>query len=140
MKGKNDATPFLPSKNKTGGKVNYIQSKEAMCLTERQADYIYKVTEKGDIVNTKTMTCEIAQIQDDNPYKKVVLNTVFKEEDKSPDMRNWFIFSDNVRYVQHDQVTPQNLNIDSLDYRDHKDLYHKLKAENKETLDVDFGL
>ena len=111
-----------------------------MCLTERQADHIYKAIEKGDMINTKTMTCETAQIQDDNPYKKVVLNKVFKEEDKSPEMRNWSIFSDNVRYVQHDQVTPQNLNIDTLDHRDHKELYLKLREEKRETLDVDFGL
>ena len=79
MKGKNGPTPFLPSKDKTGGKVNYIQNKEAMCLTERQADHIYKVVEKGDMINTKTMTCETTQIQDGSPYKKVVLNKVFKE-------------------------------------------------------------
>ena len=77
------------------------------------------------------MTCETAQIQDDNPLKKVISNKVFKEEDKSPEMRNWSIFSDNVRYVQHDQSTPQNLNIDTLDYTDHEDLYHKLKEEKK---------
>ena len=111
-----------------------------MCLTERQADHIYKVIEKGDMINTKTMTCETAQIQDDNPYKKVVLNKVFKEEDKSLEKRNWSVLSDNVRYIQHDQATPQNLNIDTLDYRDHKDLYHKLREEKRETLGVDFGL
>ena len=55
-------------------------------------------------------------------------------------MRNWSIFSDNVRYVQHDQATSQNLNFDTLDYRDHKDLYLKLKEEERKTLDVDFGL
>ena len=52
------------------------------------------------------MTHETVQNQDDNPYKKVVLNKVFREEDKSPDMRNWSIFSNNVRYVQHEQKTP----------------------------------
>ena len=55
-------------------------------------------------------------------------------------MRNWSIFSDNVRYIQHDQTTPQNLDIDTLDYRDHKELYLKLKEEERETLDIDFGL
>ena len=130
----------MPPKEKTGGKVNYIQNKEAMCLTKRQVDHIYKVVEKGNIINTKTVTCEITQIQDANPYKKVVLNKVFKEEDKSPEMRNWSILSDNVRYVQHDQVTPQNLNIDTLDYRDDKELYLKLREEEIETLDIDFGL
>ena len=37
-------------------------------------------------------------------------------------------------------MTPQNLNIDTLDYRDHKELYLKLREEESETLDVDFGL
>ena len=126
--------------DKTGGKVNYIKNREAMCLTERQVDHVYKVIEKGGMINTKTMTCETTQIQDDNPYKKVVLNNVFKEKDESPEMRNWSIFSDNIRYIQHDQVTPQNLNIDTLDYREHKELYLKLKEKKGETLDVDFGL
>ena len=145
MKGKNDSTPFLPLKVKTGGKVTYIQNKEAMCLTKSQTDHVYKTVEEGNMINTKTvtcesMTCETNQCQDDNPYKRVVLNNVFKEPDKSPEMKSWSIFSDNVRYVQHDQMTLQNLNIDTLDYRDHKDLYLKLKEEERETLDIDFGL
>ena len=139
MKGKNGPTTFLPSEDRTGGEVSYIQNKEAMCLTERQADHVYKVIEKGDIIKTKTMTCKTAQIQDDNPTKKVVLNKVFKEEDKSLEMRNWSIFSDNVRYVQHDQVTPQNLNIDTLDYRDQKELHLKLREDKREVLDIDLS-
>ena len=71
---------------------------------------------------------------------KVVLNNIFKEKDESPEMRNWSIFSDNVKYIQHNQATSQNINIDTLDYRDHKDLYLRLKKEEGETLDVDFGL
>ena len=37
-------------------------------------------------------------------------------------------------------MTSQNVNIDTLDYRDHKELYLKLKEEERETLDIDFGL
>ena len=55
-------------------------------------------------------------------------------------MKSWSIFSDNVRYVQYDQMTSQNLNTDTLDYKDHKDLYLKLKEEERETLDINFGL
>ena len=111
-----------------------MQNKEAMCLTEKQTDHVYKAAEEGNMINTKTiicesMTCETNQFQDDNPYKRVVLNNVYKEPDKSPEMKSWSIFSDNVRYIQHDQMTSQNLNIDTLDYRDHKDLYLKLKEE-----------
>ena len=108
-------------------------------MFERQADFVCKAVEEGHMINTKTMTCETAQIKDDNPYRKVVLNKVFKEEDKSPEMRNWSIFSDNVRYIQHDQVTPQTLHIDTLDYRYHNELYFKLKGKERETLDIDFG-
>ena len=111
-----------------------------MCLTEKQIDYVYKAVEEGNIINTKTMMYKTKQNQDDNPYKKVVLNKVFREEDKFPEMRNWSIFSDNVRYIQHEQKTPQNLNIDTLDYRHHKELYPKLKGKERETLDVDFRI
>ena len=61
------------------------------------------------------MMFETVQNQGDNPYKKVVLYKVFREEDKSPEMRNWSIFSDNVRYIQHEQKTPPELDIDTLD-------------------------
>ena len=77
----------MPLREKTGGKVNYIPNKETMCLTEKQTDYVYKAVEEGNIINTKTMTYETVQNQDDNPYKKVVLNKVLREEDKSPEMR-----------------------------------------------------
>ena len=86
-----------------------------MCLTEKQTYYVYKTVEEGNIFNTKTMPYETVLNQDDNPCKKVVLNKVFKEEDKTPEMRNWYIFSDNVRYIQHEQKTPHELNIDTLD-------------------------
>ena len=111
-----------------------------MCLTEKQTDYVYKAAEEGNIINTKTMTYETVQNQDNNPYKNVVLNKVFREEDKSPEMRNWSIFSDNVRYVQHEQMTPHELNIDTLDYRHHRELYFKLEGEERETFDVDFRI
>ena len=140
MNGKNDSTPFLPLKIKTGGKVTYMQDKESLCLRERQADHVYEAVEKGNMINTKTMTNEMIQDQGNNPYKRVVLNNVYKVPEKCPEMKNWSIFSDNIRYVQHDQMTTQNLNFDTLDYRNHKDLYLQLKEETREALDIDFGL
>ena len=111
-----------------------------MCLTEKQTDYVYKTVEEENIINTKTMMYETVQNQDDNPFKKVVLNKVFREEDISPEMRNWSIFSDNIRYIQHEQMTSHKLNIDTLDYRQHKELYFRLQGEERETLEIDFGI
>ena len=37
-------------------------------------------------------------------------------------------------------MTTQNLDFDTLDYRNHKDLYLQLKEEKKEALEIDFGL
>ena len=146
MKDKNDSTPFLPLKSKTGGKVTYVQNKESLCLTERQCwterqpDYVYEAMEKGNMINTKTMTNEMTEDQGDNPYKRIVLNNIYKIPEKCPEMKNWSIFSDNIRYVQHDKMTTKNLNFDTLDYRNHKDLYLQLKEEPLLVLDVDFGL
>ena len=140
MKGKNDSTPFLPLKLKTGGKVTYVWDKESLCLTERQAEHVYKAVEKGNMINTKAMVYEMAQDQGNNPYKRVVLNNVYKVPEKCLEMKNWSIFSDNVRYIQHDKIMASSLDIDTLDYREHKDLYFQLKDEERETLDVDFGL
>ena len=131
---------FCHQKKRQVEKSTTYQTKRSMCLTEKQADYVYKAVEEGNVINTKTMMCETMQNQGDNPYKKVVLNKVFREENKSPEMRNWSIFSDNVRYIQHEQITTQTLNTDTLDYRQHKQLYLKLKEEERETLDVDFGI
>ena len=125
------------------GRLCYVKNKEAMCLSEKQANYIYKKVEKGKIINTNTMKHEIEHEidrEDDNPYKRVILNKVYKEEDKIQQMENWSIFSDNVRYVQHDEKNPHKLDLHTLDYRQHKELYCKLKGEESETLDVDFGI
>ena len=73
MKGKNDSTAFLPLKVKTGGKVIYIQNKEAMCLTERQTDHVYQAIEKGNMINTKTVTCE--SMTCDTSNVKMIIHT-----------------------------------------------------------------
>ena len=87
---------------------------------------------------------ELAEIdrEDDSPYKKVILNKVYKEEDKMTKMKNWSILSHNVRYVQHDEEsqTPRKLDLNTLDYHQHTGLYHKLKGEKSHTLEADFGI
>ena len=116
IKGKDDSTLFLPLKLNTGGKVTYVQNKENLCLTGRQTDHVYKTMEKGNMINIKTMTSEMTQDQNNNLYKRVVLNNVYKVPEKFHEIKSWSIFSDNVRYIQHDTMTTQSLDVDTLDY------------------------
>ena len=114
-----------------------------MCLSEKQANYIYKKVEEGKVINVNTMKHEIEQDldkEDNSPYKRVILNKVYKDKNKIPQMEDWSIFSDNVRYVQHDEKTPHKLDLNTLDYQLHKDLYCKLKGEENKTLDINFGI
>ena len=46
---------FFPFDDRTGGKVRYIQNKDTICLTEKQASYMYKKGEQGSSINTETM-------------------------------------------------------------------------------------
>ena len=90
-----------------------------MCLSEKQANYICKKVEEDKVINVNTMKHEIDQDldrEDDNPYKRVILNKVYKDKDKKAQMENWSIFSDNVRYVQHNKKTPYKLDLNTLDY------------------------
>ena len=72
--------------------------------------------EQGKLAKTETNK------ENDNPYQKVVFKNVYKEENKTMQMENWSILSDNVKYIQHDErsKTPHSLYINALDYCQHK--------------------
>ena len=129
VKGKNGTTSFLPVDSRKGGNVTYIRN--AICLTEDQTRYIYKRVEQGSNLNTETMKQEIKQVkiaqikpssENENFCQKVVLNNVYKDENKTVQMEDWSILSDNFRYVQHDErsQTTHNLDMKTLDYWQHK--------------------
>ena len=57
-----------------------------MCLSEKQDNDVYKKVEEGEIINVNTLKQELEQEldrEDHNPYKRVVLNKVCKDEDKT---------------------------------------------------------
>ena len=54
--------------------------------------------------------------EDDNPIKKVVLNKVYRDEDKTPQVENWSIFTDQIKYIHHDERTQHRLDFHTLDY------------------------
>ena len=151
MKGENGTTSFLPLDNMEGRPVRYVKNRKAICLKEEQMRYVYKKVESGSKINvdsikqeidngrlTRTKTNEEEEI---NPYQKVVLNKVYKDDTETARMENWSILSDNVKYIQYDDESKivHDFNVKTLDYRHHKKLYNKLKGEDRQTLDMDFG-
>ena len=102
VKGKNGTTSFLPLDSKKGGNITYIR--DALCLIEDQTRYMYKKVEQGSDLNTETMKQEIEQEKlteikpsgkNENLHQKVVLNNVYKDENKAKQMENWSILRDN---------------------------------------------
>ena len=57
-----------------------------MCLTEKQANHVYKKVE-GGIITVNMLKKELEQDldrEDYNPYKGVVLNKVYRAESRTP--------------------------------------------------------
>ena len=76
-------------------KLNFFH-KDAICLTKDQTKYIYKKVEQGNLINTETMRQEVEEerlaetkidSKDDNPYKRVILNKVYKDEPNTTQMK-----------------------------------------------------
>ena len=112
-------------------------------MSKKQADYVYKKVEEGKCIHVNTLKQELEQDLDkenDNPYEKVVLNKVYRDEDKTPQVENWSISTDQIKYMHHDERASHRLELLPLDYQLHKELYCKLKEEESDSIDIDFGL
>ena len=114
-----------------------------MCLTEKQANHVYKKVEEGGIIYVNKLKKQLDQDldrEDDNHYKRVELNKVYREECNTPQVEDWSIFTDKIKYIHHDERTEHRLELKTLDYEQHKDLYCKLKGEESSSIDLDFGI
>ena len=75
-------------------KCNLHQEQRAHVFVRKTSKICLQEGRRGNVINTKTMKHEIEQEldrDDDNPYKKVILNKVYKEEDKTLQIENWSI-------------------------------------------------
>ena len=72
MKGKNEASIFLPLKLSSSGLAQYVKGTESICLTSDQARCIYKEVEKDDLVNVEMIKQEIEEdrLDKDNEIKE----------------------------------------------------------------------
>ena len=57
-----------------------------------------------------------------NPCKKVIFNTVYRVEDKTLQAEKWSIFTDQIKYVHHNERALHRLDLLPFDYQLHKDL------------------
>ena len=108
----------MPIESKTGGKISYIKNREATCLSEKQVDYIYKNVEEGKSINVNILKQELEQDLDkenNNPYKRVVLNKVYRDEDKTIQAENWSIVTNKIKYLHHDERALHRLDLLPLD-------------------------
>ena len=64
-----------------------------------------------------------------NPYRRVILKETIKNKDQVP-MEDWSTLSDHVKYVTHGKSdTFQKLSINSMDYRQNRDLSKSLNND-----------
>ena len=150
MKGRNDSTTFLPLKSKIGGLVRYVKDKENICLMADQAKYIYKKAEQDSIGNIETIKQEIKDDRLDNDnnnkeeqkqYQNIIMNKFNRENIITSQMEQWSILSNVVNYVQYDRNPRDfyNLDVQAIDQKNHRKLNDRLKEEDRQVIELDFG-
>ena len=129
----------MPFKNKKGGTFKNADT----YLTEEQAKFVYKKVNEGKVIDTSVIKQEMVQeklvgTEIGNTYQKSILSDVSK---KNPaQIEEWSILSDHVKYIKHDgSETFHNLNVDTLNYHQNKDLYKELKEKEILKGSVNFG-
>ena len=88
-------------------------------FNQKQANHIYKKVEEGKPVTMNTASQGLDQgidRKDDNPYKRVILNKVYKQENQNPQVENWSILTDQIKYIQDDEKSQFRFNIKPLNY------------------------
>ena len=83
----------------------------------------------GTEVNKNTAQKEVIKDLEVNSYKEAILKEPNKNKDQVP-MEKWSILSDHVKYVTHSKSEVfQKLRINSMNYRQNRDLYKSLKNQ-----------
>ena len=89
-------------------------------------------------INNHTTQKEIVKDLEINSYKNVMLKEPDRKKDLTP-MKEWSILSDHVKYVTHGKSEAfQKLSIDSMNYRQNRDLYKRLNNEQTIKTNLNF--
>ena len=104
-------------------------------LSKEQVEFVYKKVNKKKGININMIKQEIAQtklIEEDEldyTYQKAILAEVRKDKEPTQ-IEEWSILSDHIKYITHDESEAfYKLSIDTLNYRQNKDLYKKIERE-----------
>ena len=118
MKGRDEATAFLPLDSRIGGQSRESHPTVGQYLTRDQARHIYKKVEMAEIINVDMVKHEIeqetqlSQMDDDsgevNLYRELVVNNAEKIEMQKTQMEQWSILSNSLNYVQHSRFNSMN--------------------------------
>ena len=147
MKGRNGPTTFLPFSPKIGGLINDNKPRIWQYLMREQANFVYKKTESGGMINTETLQQELEHERqlnkiddtngDTNPYNKMIINNAEKIEPLIAQMEQWSILSNKPNYIQYDRHPKNfhNLDISTVNIcKKHSEI-----REEKDRIEVDFG-
>ena len=119
----------MPLGPKLGGesneiKINKGENTDKGYLTAKQANYIYRKVESGNLINKNIMRQEIDQdieldkmddtSGDENLYRELIVNNSGKIETTLSQMEQLSILSNVINYVQYDNI-PKTLTLCLLD-------------------------
>ena len=146
MKGRNGPTAYLSLSPKIGGQEKGIYPSIGQYLTREQANFVYKKTESGEIINTETLQQELEcerqldKIEDTsgdtNPYKELIVNNAEKFEPVSTQMEQWLILNNMLNYIEHDKLQQ---NFYSLGFSTVNFCKDNSGIEEENVIEVDFG-
>ena len=93
----------------------------------------------GNEINNHTTQKEVLKDLEVNPYKEAILKEPNKNKDQVP-MEEWSILSYHAKYVIHGKSEVfQTLSINSMNYRQNRDLYKSLNNEQTIKTSLNFG-
>ena len=125
------------------------ENKEKGYLTAKQANYIYRKVESGNVINKSMMRQEIDQdieldkmddtTGNENQYRELIVNNIGKIETILSQMEQWLILSNVINYVQYNKH-PKNFHIMSV--RPANKMRNKIKSrkvkEKRPISEIDF--
>ena len=131
--------PYSSSKCINNNSKEFPTYKSTKSSIEDKAKITSNRVNDSNEINNHTTQKEIIKDLEINSYKEVMLNEPDKNKDQTP-MEEWSVLSDLVKYVMHGKSEAfQKLSINSMNYRQNRDLYKSLNNEQTIRTALNFG-